>query len=224
MSELARELQSAETEEAILSDLVQAAVEIIPGTDEASISVVLGRKNVDSHAPTGDLPAQVDALQMKVGQGPCLDAVFNERTVLVADMSKETRWPKFSRAAYQLGAHSMLSFQLYVEGDNLGALNLYGRQVGAFTEESEHVGLLVAAHAAVVFADYQKLDQYKQAMDTRDLIGQAKGILMERFKINDQQAFVILTKASSLTNTKLRDVAVHLAHTGEILAEVNAEG
>lgn len=219
LSELARELQSEDTGDAVLTDLVRAAVEIIPGTDEASISVVLGRKRIDSHAPTGELPSQVDALQMKVGQGPCLDAAFNEQTVWVPDLRTDSRWPRFSAGAYELGARSMLSFQLYVEGDNLGALNLYGRQAGSFTEESQHVGLLVAAHAAVAFADQQKLEQYRQAMDTRDLIGQAKGILMERFKINDQQAFVILTRASSVTNMKLRDIALHLTHTGEILAQ-----
>jgi hypothetical protein len=132
-------------------------------------------------------------------------------------MGKEARWPKFAKLAYAAGARSMLSFQLFVEGDNLGALNLYGDDVNIFDEESEQVGLLVAAHAAVAFSGAQEISQLNQALGTRDLIGQAKGILMERFKISPQQAFHILTRASSETNIKLRDVADHLASSGEIL-------
>ncbi|MCY1245216.1 ANTAR domain protein [compost metagenome] len=111
----------------------------------------------------------------------------------------------------------MLSIQLFVEGDKLGALNLYGQDVNVFDDESEQIALLVAAHAAIAFSDAKEIAQLTQALDTRDLIGQAKGILMERFKITPQQAFLVLTKASSESNMKLRDVAEHLASSGEIV-------
>jgi len=107
----------------------------------------------------------------------------------------------------------MLSFQLYVEGDNLGALNLYSREPNAFDDESEHIGLLFASHAAVAFADAQKLDQLNSAVETRDLIGQAKGILMERYQISAEQAFRVLTRVSQQRNRKLRDLAAELADT-----------
>jgi AmiR/NasT family two-component response regulator len=110
----------------------------------------------------------------------------------------------------------MLSFQLFVEGDNLGALNVYGDDVNAFNEESEQIGLLVAAHAAVAFADAQEIQQLNNALTARDLIGQAKGILMERHKISAQQAFTLLTTVSANTNTKLTLVAEHLATSGEL--------
>lgn len=160
------------------------------------------------------MPEQVDALQSETGQGPCLDAVFEQQTVRVPDMRTEQRWPEFARLAADLGAASMLSFQLYVEGDNLGALNLYARTPDAFTDESEQVGLLVASHAAVAFADARKLDHAKAAIDTRDLIGQAKGILMERHKITAQQAFRILSRASQANQRKLYDLAEELTQTG----------
>jgi hypothetical protein len=137
-------------------------------------------------------------------------------------MGQEERWPDFAQAAYDAGARSMLSFQLFVKGDNLGALNLYGDDVNVFDAESEQVGLLVAAHAAVAFSDAQEIGQLTHALDTRDLIGQAKGILMERFKISSQQAFQILVRASSESNIKLRDVADHLARSGEILTRHRA--
>ena len=110
----------------------------------------------------------------------------------------------------------MLSFQLFVDGDHLGALNLFGNDVGVFDAESERIGALVAAHAAVAVAGSQQVSQLTLALDTRDLIGQAKGILMERYKITAQQAFLLLSRASSELNIKLRDVAERLTVSGEM--------
>lgn len=216
LSDLARDLQEEEDTDALLADIVHAALELIPHVTAASISLVMGRRTVHSQAASGEIPQLVDALQSTTGQGPCIDAAYEERIVRVPDMGHEERWPDFAKAAYDAGARSMLSFQLFVRGDNLGALNLYGDNVNVFDEESEQVGLLVASHAAVAFSDAQEINQLNQALDTRDVIGQAKGILMERFKITAQQAFQVLIRASSETNTKLRDVAEHLTGSGEI--------
>lgn len=217
LSDLARELQQEQDTEAILTIIVHAALELIPHVAEASISLVTGRRTIESRAASGELPVKIDALQSEMGQGPCLEAAYDERVVRVPDMSTDKRWPGFAQAAYNLGARSMLSIQLFVEGDKLGALNLYGQDVDVFDDESEQIALLVAAHAAIAFSDAKEIAQLTQALDTRDLIGQAKGILMERFKITPQQAFLVLTKASSDSNIKLRDVAEHLASSGEIL-------
>lgn len=217
LSELARELQQEQDTEAILAIIVHAARELIPHVTEASVSLVIGRREIQSRAASGELPLRVDALQSESGQGPCLDAAYDQRVVRVPDLSKDKRWPDFAQAAYEIGARSMLSIQLFVEGDKLGALNLYGDEVNVFDEESEQIALLVAAHAAIAFSDAKEIEQLTQALDTRDLIGQAKGILMERFKITPQQAFLVLTKASSESNIKLRDVADHLTSSGEIL-------
>ncbi|WP_427175068.1 GAF and ANTAR domain-containing protein [Arthrobacter sp. 92] len=155
-------------------------------------------------------------MQSSSGQGPCLDAAYHDRIVRVPDLCTESRWPAFCRGAVELGARSMLSIQLFVEGDRLGALNLYGGRPDAFDLESEQIGLLVAAHAAVAFADSQKISQLNEALITRQIIGQAEGILMERYKITAQQAFLVLTKASSSSNSKLRKVAQDLTSSGEI--------
>ena len=216
LSDFARELQQENDVHAVLSGIVHAALDLIPGVANASISLVTGRKKVDSEVASGDLPRLVDALQNSTGQGPCLDAAYHERVVRVPDLSREDRWPAFSRGAVKLGARSMLSIQLFVEGDRLGALNLYGAEANAFTDESEQVGLLVAAHAAMAFADSQKISQLGEALISRQLIGQAEGILMERYKITAEQAFLLLSRVSSKSNVKLRDVAEHLASSGEI--------
>jgi len=216
LSELARTLEAEDDTEAMLHDLVAAAVLQIPGVDEGSISVVLARRDVSSQSPSSDLPRLVDAIQTETGQGPCLDAVYQERVVRVPDMASETRWPKFARRAADAGAGSMLSFQLWVKGDNLGALNLYGRRPNAFTEESEQVGLLFVSHAAVAMAGAQKHDQLNAGLATRDLIGQAKGILMERYKIDAQRAFALLVRVSQARNRKVHDLAAELTGTGNL--------
>ena len=222
LSDLARKLEAEDDTEAMLDDLVAAAVALIPGVDEGSLSIVLARRDVSSQSPSGDLSRRVDALQTETGQGPCLDAVYQEKTVSVPDMASETRWPDFARRAAEAGAGSMLSFRLWVEGDDLGALNLYGREPHAFTEESEHIGLLFVSHAAIAVAGAQKQDQLAESIATRDLIGQAKGILMERYRIDAQKAFSLLVRASQQRNVKLRELAVELTDTGE-LAGVTAE-
>ncbi|MEX5295524.1 GAF and ANTAR domain-containing protein [Kocuria sp. CPCC 205268] len=216
LSELARSLQGEQDFEATLATMVTAVLDLVPGAAEASISVVEARTAISSHAPSSELPATVDRLQEETGEGPCMDAAWEERIVRVPDFATEVRWSALAPAAAGAGAQSMLCFQLWVEADNLGALNIYGSIPHAFDAESEEVGLLVAAHAAVAFADAQQISGLKEALATRDLIGQAKGILMERYKITDQQAFLLLTRVSSLTNTKLRAVAEHLTSTGSL--------
>lgn len=109
------------------------------------------------------------------------------------------------------GVASMLTIQLFVDGDTLGALNLYARTPRAFEDESEHIGLLFAAHAAVAFAGVRKQKQLAAGMATRDLIGQAKGRLIERYDLDGDQAFKVLTRASREANRKLRDVAEDIA-------------
>jgi GAF domain-containing protein len=216
LSQFARSVEAEDDPDRMLDEVVAAAVQLIPGAEEGSISVVLGRTSVTSQHPSSDLPRRVDAVQSEVGEGPCLDAVFEHQTVRVPDLSHEERWPQFAKRAWELGAASMLSFQLYVEGDNLGALNLYSRTPNAFTDDSEHIGLLFASHAAIAFSDARKVETLQGGLVTRDLIGQAKGILMERLKITADQAFAVLIRISQHRNRKLRDVAEELATTGRL--------
>ncbi len=215
-SEFARNLEQQPDPGGTLSEVVRAAVELVPGCDEASISVVIGHQKTFSQAASGDLPQAVDELQESLGEGPCLDAAYEQESVRVPDMASETRWPKFTAAALAAGAAGMLSLQLYVEDDNLGALNLYSRTAWAFDDESEHVGLMLAAHAAVAFAAAQKQVKLTRTVATRQLIGMAQGILMERHKLTSDQAFELLIRVSQHGNVKLREVADRLVHTGHL--------
>lgn len=209
-------MQQQPDADATLVEVTRAAVELIPGCDEVSISVVLGRKKASSQAPTSELPRTVDGLQERLGQGPCLDAAYEQESVRVPDMASERRWPDFAAAACAAGAAGMLSFQLYVEDDNLGALNLYSRTAGAFDDESEHAGLMFAAHAAVAYAASQKQVKLNRTIATRQLIGMAQGILIERHRLTPERAFALLVRVSQHSNTKLRDVADRLVHSGHL--------
>lgn len=216
LSKLARELEQEDDPDALLAEVVAAAVELIPGVDEGSISVVTDRRHVNSQAPSSSLASDVDALQEETGEGPCLDAAYEQQTVRVPDMATEDRWPNFALRASEAGAASMLSFQLFVEGDNLGALNLYSRTPRSFDDESEHVGLLFASHAAVAFSGARKQRALSRALDTRDVIGMAKGILMQRYALTPDRAFRVLVRASQQSQRKLRDLAEELVHQGTL--------
>jgi len=216
LCDFARVLQQFDDPDATLVAIVGAAVRLIPGCDEGSVSVVLGRRKVTSLAPSGLLPQVVDAIQEETQQGPCTDAAYEQHTVRVSDMANEPRWPLFTARALEAGAASMLSFQLYVEGDNLGALNLFSRTAGSFTDHSEHVGLMVASHAAIAYAAALKLAKMCQTVETRQFIGQAQGILMERHKITGDQSFELMRKGSQDSNLKLREIADGLILSGEL--------
>ncbi|MGJ9372594.1 GAF and ANTAR domain-containing protein [Nesterenkonia sp. CF4.4] len=215
LGDLARSLNQ-ESPGAVLELVVAAAIELIPGVEEASLSIVTGRKEVETVAPSSELLRRLDDLQVALTEGPCLESIYSERTIRVRDMASETRWPGFAAKATAAGVGSMLAFQLFVVGDNLGALNLYSSQVDAFDDDSEHVGLIVASHAAVALADAQQVSQLLEAVQSRDVIGQAKGILMERYKITGHQAFLLLARASQHTNKKLLTLAEDLVNSGEL--------
>ena len=216
LAEAARGLQEQLDPQQVLDRVVSLAVAMVPGADEATITMVRARRHVYSAAATGELAAWFDVLQDETGQGPCLDAMWNQQTVRVDDLPADPRWPVLGPRAGERGVGSMLCLQLFVHEDTLGALDLLAHQKSAFTDESEHIGLLLASHAAIAVADAQKLEHAAIALANRDIIGQAKGILMERFKITADQAFDVLAKVSQDTNRKVYAVAEDLTRTGTL--------
>ena len=212
----ARSVQQQRDPESTLAEIVRAAVALIPGCDAGSISVVLGRKDVSSRAASSELAAVVDGLQESTGQGPCLDAAYVHETVRASDLATDGRWPAFAPRAVAAGVAGMISIQLYVEGDDLGALNLFSRTAGALDEESEHIGLMFAAHAAVAYAAAQRVQGLSRTVATRQLVGRAEGILMERHRVTAEQAFEMLVRVSQHRNTKLRDIADRLVRSGRL--------
>jgi GAF domain-containing protein len=217
MSRVARHLQEEHGDvEATLRAITSATVRTVPNADECGITYVIGRSKVQPRASTGNLPRVLDALQERLKQGPCMDAVWDHDVVLVDDVGTDPRWPEFAREAAEVGVGSMMCFQLFVEGDQLGALNVYATRPGAFDEESEEIGQILAGHAAVALAGAEHEEHLRAGMNNRDLIGQAKGVLMERHKLTADQAFGVLARVSQELNRKLIDIAGEVTDTGAI--------
>ncbi len=213
-SDLARSLQAEPDLDQTLRSIVSAAVVNIDGADLAGITLVTKNGALSTPAATDELAREIDRVQYEVRQGPCLSSAWERITVLADDLRTETRWPEFARRAAELGVLSMLSIQLYVRDEEMGSLNLYSRKASGFGDEDENIGLLFASHAAVAMVGAQHESNLLAALVGRDIIGQAKGILMERYQITDTAAFAVLVRTSQFSNRKLRDIAETLATTG----------
>lgn len=214
LGDLAVELQGEPDAESTLREIVHSAVEIVPGARWGGISLIQGN-SIESRAPTDQIVAELDALQSEFDEGPCLSALREKQTVKIDDMAADERWPRFSTAAAERGVCSILSFRLFVRGGNLGALNLYGGEADRFSDDSIVIGEVLAQHASVALATVATEAQFGRAIDSRDIIGQAKGLLMQRNGVDGHHAFRMLTRASQDTNTKLIEIARQLVETHE---------
>ncbi|MDP8937123.1 MAG: GAF and ANTAR domain-containing protein [Actinomycetota bacterium] len=210
-AEVARSLRADGSVEATMDRIVKLAVETIDGCDHAGISLVQGRK-ITTPAASDDVPVTVDAVQYEAEEGPCLDAIREHEVFTTGDLRREQRWPHFSaRAVEESGVLSMLCFRLFVEENTLGALNLYSRAEAAFDADDWTVGSVFAAHAAVALSAAIKQRQLEEAVESRDIIGQAKGILMAREHVTADEAFDMLRRGSQRLNVKLRELAGRIA-------------
>ncbi len=213
MAELARTAAAPRSMENVLSDVTTAALELIPGADTAGVLLIGKGGKWDSVAGTDDLPHRLDELQMTFGEGPCVEAALDEVIVRTDDFREEARWPKYSAAVVDIGVLSGVSFKLYTANRTAGALNLFAFKAHAFDGESETLGTVLAAHAAAAILASREGEELQSAVSTRDRIGQAKGIIMERYDVDDVRAFEMLRKLSQDSNTRLVDIAQRVIDT-----------
>ncbi|NGP05723.1 ANTAR domain-containing protein [Rhodococcus sp. 14C212] len=214
MAELARSWTAPTDLDGTLERVTRAAVELIPGADSADILTLAGHGRYESHASTSALPAELDALQVRFGQGPCVEAAVDGFVTRSDDLTGEKRWPRFTRAAVQAGVHSIVSFRLYTRTDTAGALNVLARTAHAFGDEAVTIGEVLAAHAAIAITAGRRERQLRSALASRDLIGQAKGMLMERFSVGADRAFEMLVTLSQHTNTPVATLAEQIVARG----------
>ena len=199
-----RALLGEDDVEAALKKITTLAVETIDGCDHAGVPLVQGRR-ISTPTARDAVPGQVNAVQYETDQGPCLDSIRDRETFKIDDLAKEDRWPKFSRReAEETGIAEMLSFRLFADADTMGALNLYSKQRGAFGDEALAVGSVFARHAAVALAGAQHDERMQKALQGRDVIGQAKGVLMAQQHVTADEAFDILRRKSQRMNIELR--------------------
>lgn len=207
MAELARSVASPRSLDDVLAGVTAAAKGSIPGVETAGVLLVGPGEKFESLAGIGELPHELDELQMKFDEGPCRQAALKDLVVRTDDFRLETRWPQYSPACVNLGVLSGLSFKLYTAERTAGALNLFSFQPNSWDDEAETIGTILAAHAASAILASRQHEQLKSALSTRDRIGQAKGIIMERYKVDDVQAFEMMRRLSQDSNTRLVDIA-----------------
>lgn len=194
--------------ETVLTRLCAAAVLNVPGVELAGMTMRDRDGSLSSHGSVDPLVAELDALQVELTEGPCVDAALTgTTTVHVEDFAVETRWPRFSAAARRRGVRGLLSFTMAPAEASPGALNLYARSPHAFDETARLIAGAFATQAAIAVYGARRIEGLADAVETRDVIGQAKGILMERFTLDDQGAFELLVRSSQDSNLKLVDVA-----------------
>lgn len=211
----AGELSFTERIEAV----TRAAMANVPGAAYVGLTLYSRDGGLESVAPTSPDVAELDRLQVDLDEGPCRDAIKTDTALLidVPDFSTETRWPRFAPAAVARGALSLMSFAMAPQDLTPGALNFYSRARDGFDSMAKVIAGAFAMQAGVALYGAQRIADLETALQTRDVIGQAKGILMERHQISDVEAFERLVRGSKTTNIKLVDVARWVA--GEICRE-----
>jgi transcriptional regulator with GAF, ATPase, and Fis domain len=209
MAAAAMVLKEPETVEDALARLVEVALSVIPGAEQCGISVA-DRHSVTTMASTGCMVDQLDRLQYRLDEGPCLDAMRQHTSVVVDDMRTETRWPRFAPPAAEAGCISQMGIEIFRESGRVGGLNLYSGRLSAFDDYTRQAATLLAIHTSVVMGKVLAVDHLTSALQTRQLIGQAVGIVMYRFAVDERAAFAYLVRISQHSNVKLHEVATKI--------------
>jgi len=213
-ADLAAELDHDATPEELLDQVVQVATRLVPGADDAGVALVsdLGLQTV---AAAGDAAVAADDIQRALGEGPSQQVIIDGQTLRIADLLTEPRWADFGAQAAQFGVRAVLACPLPMPRKRAGVLSLYSAQPAAFDAAAELVVPVFAARAAIAVAYADKVTNLHRAIESRQVIGQATGILMERHRLSPKQAFDTMVTASQESHLKLREVALRINETGE---------
>jgi GAF domain-containing protein len=221
LHELSRLIVDEETLETTLQRVATLVCLSLDGCDLASVTLE-GTTNRTA-ACTDEVALRIDEAQYDADDGPCLHALRTRSEVDVPSMAAESRWPQFTARAQEHGVRSSLAMPLVLRGEGRGSLNIYARHEHAFGDDDRERAVMFAEQAAVAVANsavywraYDLTQNLQAALENRDVIGQAKGILMARNGVTADAAFDQLRRASQQHNLKLRDVADQVALTGEL--------
>lgn len=199
----------------VLRDIIAITVAAVPGARYLGVTAFDGCGAVRTLIASHRDAALSDTVQREVGEGPCLSAAWGRRTICIDDLAADQRWPRYRDVALErTGIRSMISFPLFTEEAAPAAFSVYAESRYAFTEESVQLGLIYGAHTSVAWNAIRSQQHFRAALASRDVIGQAKGILMERFDINAVGAFAMLRRLSQESNTKLVHIAEKLIRLG----------
>ncbi len=219
LNRFATVLLSKDTLSSVLDLVVNLTEQTIAGADGVSVTMIRdGRYTTAAHSH--DWVERIDSLQYQANEGPCISAAEERKLFRIDDLRAEERWKDFCEMACTHGVNSVLSIPFIPLDDPIGALNIYSFTRAAFDDVREQVGSLLAQQAAIALANSQAFagaselnEQLRTALSSRDVIGQAKGIIMEREKVDADQAFNILKSMSKRSNRKLREIAQEVANS-----------
>ncbi|MGV0745135.1 GAF and ANTAR domain-containing protein [Mycolicibacterium sp. XJ870] len=217
ISELIRDIQQRPTTDvdAVLSELAESGVSYIPTAQHGGITIATRDGKLHTAAATSDYAVLLDKIQQRCAEGPCLTAAWEQHITKIDDVETEQRWPAYCKDARdETPIRSIMAFQLYADQQTMGALNFYAEQPYAFDAEAIEAGLIVATHTALAWNLLRRDEQFRSALASRDIIGQAKGMIMERFKIDSVQAFEVLKRLSQSSNVPLADIARDIVISG----------
>ncbi|WP_109473379.1 ANTAR domain-containing protein [Ornithinimicrobium cavernae] len=209
----AREINASHDLEATLDSIVHTAVGALPGMDHAGISVAHRNGKVETRAGTGQLVWELDALQYALREGPCAHAIDIEPVTVANKLRHDQRWPNYVPRAVRMGVRAQIGLRLYVEEKTLGGLNLYSVEADTIDPDEVHTAELFASHAALALGRARRESELSEAIGTRKVIGQAIGMVMERYEIDEDRAFQFLVRVSTTSNVKLRDIAQEIIDT-----------
>lgn len=213
IAEIVRALhdRSEADSESVIAELAEHAALEIPGAKYAGVTVTTDHNRIDTPAASHPYPLILDEIQQRHLQGPCLASAWEKQTFHISDLEKDFRWPKYRKDALaETPIRSIMAFQLFIANRSMGALNVYAEEPGAFDDDTEEVGLIFATHSAVAWNAARRDEQLQRALASRDMIGQAKGMIMERYTIGAIQAFEMLRKLSQDSNVPLARIAEEL--------------
>lgn len=197
-----------------LSNITAAAVDVLPDVSAASLTIKHADGRLETVAPTDEMLRELDTAQYALREGPCYEAAIDTVHVIAPDLANDERFPRYAPVVLRAGIRAQAGIRLFDSGESTGALNLYSPEVGAF----EDLGALsqLFAHQSAMALDYARhIGQLQEAVATRQIIGQAVGMVMERYQVDEARAFGFLTRLSSHENVKLRLVAERLVHAGD---------
>ncbi len=214
LAEAVRQAAARRASTDTLATVIDMATQSGP-CDGASVTMLGRNRSLTTVASSDELITRADKLQYELDQGPCLDAVWTEGLFIVKDLVADGRWARWAPQAAKLGVGGVLSVHLFTD-TALGSLNLYSMRPREYDHTDIESARVIAAHASVVLAYARSEQNLWQAIDSRNLIGQAQGILMERFGLSPESAFAVLKRYSQHHNRKLAVISEELVRTGKL--------
>ncbi len=216
IAEAARTLYRPRSLDDTLQTIVEVACNSVPGFDHVGIATMESKGEVETRAFTGDVVLPLDRVQYTQRQGPCSEVLQGTAAVSVSSLQDEPRWPDYVPQARGLGVRSQLAVKLYLDEDTLGGINFYSTISDEVSADAQSLAGLFATHAAIALGHAQERETLTTGMQSRRIIGQALGLLMERYEMSDDRAFAFLVRASSHRNIKLRAVAQELVEEANL--------